>query len=175
MKTINNYITEKLKISKNQKTEYTLFPNTIDELTKIIRDEINRNGNKCSLNHIDVSKIETMSYLFAFKDFDGDISNWNVSNVKNMNGMFRGSKFNGDISKWDVLNVTDMSYMFQYSEFNSDISEWDVSNVVTMEYMFRKSIFNQDISKWKINNKCIIRGMIFNCPIENKYKPKRPK
>ena len=118
MKTINNYITEKLKISKNQKTEYTLFPNTIDELTKIIRDEINRNGNKCSLNHIDVSKIETMSYLFAFKDFDGDISNWNVSNVKNMNGMFRGSKFNGDISKWNVSNVTTMNHMFSSSKFN---------------------------------------------------------
>ena len=108
MKYINKYIVEKLKISKNKKSEYTLFPKDLDELDQIIANEIEQNGWNCSLNHIDVSEITSMKSLFY------------------------NSKFNGDISKWDVSNVTDMTCMFYNSYFNGDISEWDVSNVTSM-------------------------------------------
>ena len=58
--------------------------------------------------------------------------------------------FNGDISQWDVSNVTDMSFMFSsYKSFNQDISKWDVSKVKKYDNIF------------------------FNCPIEEKYKPKK--
>jgi len=46
--------------------------------------------------------------------------------VANMKCMFAYSQFNGDISKWNVSKVTDMSWMFKGSEFNRDISNWDV-------------------------------------------------
>ena len=57
MKEIKTYIIEKLKVTKY----YTLFPKSSDELKQMIKDEISKNGNKCSLNHIDVSEITDMA------------------------------------------------------------------------------------------------------------------
>ena len=124
MKTLQNYITEKILINKNSKIPYNYHPKTKDELKNIIKQKIESEGNNCNLNDIYTSNITNMSSLFEDSDFSGDISKWDVSNVTDMEGMFRFSKFNGDISNWDVSNVTN----------NTDI--------------------------------------FYNCPIEEKYKPK---
>ena len=148
MKTLQNYITEKILINKNSKIAYNYHPKTKDELKDIIKQKIESEGNKCDLNDIDTSSITDMSHLFKDSDFNGDISKWDVSNVTNMIGMFMSSKFNNDISNWDVSNVESMISMFAGSNFNADISNWNVSNV-----------------KFKL-------VMFHNCPIEDKYKPK---
>ena len=125
MKSINNYISEKLVINKNTgKKYYKYFPETNDELQDIIKQRIEKEGNECNLNDIDVSKITDMSYLFMYSEFNGDISEWNVSNVKYMNCMFRHSKFNQDISSWDVSNVEDMLYIFDDSPLEGKEKEW---------------------------------------------------
>ena len=181
MRKLEEFILEKLKVGKIEKKT----PKTKEELVKLMIEEIKENGPDCSLNHIDVSNITDMSFLFRGGDskqyrnghpiltaFDGDISNWNVSNVTNMQSMFDHCKYsgnNGDISDWDVSNVTDMSYMFSNSKYNGDLSRWDVSNVINMDNMFYNSKFNGDISTWQINPKAKgnMNSMFVQSPLEN--------
>ena len=109
MKTLQNYITEKILINKNSKLAYNYYPKTKAELKAIIKQKIESEGNECDLNDIDTSNITDMSYLFADSKFNGDISKWDVSNVTDMKGMFYESVFNNDISNWDVSNVENMN------------------------------------------------------------------
>ena len=151
MRSINQYINEKLKIRKSNNPYYKYFPDTKEELQELLNHLIEERGNEGDFNDIDTSKITDMSKLF--------------------DGM---KKFNGNISNWDVSNVRDMKSMFMYCEsFNGDISNWDVSNVTTMRFMFYgcKS-FNQDISNWDVSKVDDVKNIFYNCPIEEKYKPK---
>ena len=92
MKSLNEYITEKLKVSKNQ-NQYNYYPQTKKELYDLIIKRIKEEGNNVNLNDIDISNITDMSNLFYdYEDFNGDISGWDVSNVTNMCEMFNGCK-----------------------------------------------------------------------------------
>ena len=114
MKSLNSYITEG-GFFKNINAEI-VTPKNKNELIKIIRDTIEKEGLNCNLNFINTSKITDMSRLFEASNFDGDISEWDVHNVTSMSTMFAHSKFNGDISKWDVSKVTNMREMFNSSK-----------------------------------------------------------
>ena len=148
MKSLNQYITEKLKVSKKQ---YNYYPKTKEELNDLIRKRIKEEGNNVNLNDIDVSNITDMSGLFSITTFNGDISGWDVSNVTDMWKMFYiCEKFEGKgLENWDVSNVTNMYEMFKDCEkLDCNLSKWDISNV-----------------KYYAN-------IFFNCPIKDEYKPK---
>ena len=161
MKSLNQYIKEKLIVNKNYK-DASVSPKSFDELRKIIEDRYDKLGpgtkqNPIDFNDIDVSNIDSFCKrllgLFEGTKFKYiDISSWDVSNVESMCRMFalcEALKSVGDISKWDVSKVTNMTYMFQFCEkFNQDISRWNVSKVRRRVYMFDK------------------------CPIKDEYKPK---
>ena len=153
MKTLKQHINEALKIGNNlsEWSSYSCQPKTRDELKKIIKDRISKEGPNCDLNDIDVSKITNMYDLFYNSDFMGDISKWDVSNVTKMSSMFFLSKFNGDLSKWDVSSVTDMRWMFQNSKFNGDISQWEINKNCNTWFMFK------------------------DCPIKDEFKPELPR
>lgn len=140
----------------------TIIAKNKEHLKILIEQEIEKNGNKCDLNHIDVSHIDNMSDLFSNSKFNGNISKWNVSNVKDMDFMFERSEFNNDISQWDVSNVIKMRCMFTNSYFNQDISAWNVSKVENMQFLFYKSLFNKDLSEWtpyKLSKKRNMEGI----------------
>ena len=128
MKSLTNYIQEKLVIKKNKNISYKYFPETKEELKDIILQRIEAEGKEVNLNDIDVSKITDMSHLFANTDFNGDISEWDVSNVKNMSYMFSNCEsFNQDISNWDVSNMVDSDNML----YNCPIEEKYKPNLIT--------------------------------------------
>ena len=192
MKTLNQYIKEKLIINKDYRDAHTLTPESFDELLEIIEDRYEKLGpgtkqNPIDFNDIDVSNIDSFyNYnksiyceggLFQRTKFKYiDISDWDVSNVKSMRQMFQWCKelrSVGDISKWDVSKVIYMNGMFSNCYyFNQNISDWNVSSVTEMQYMFYNcKKFNQDLSKWNVYNvKNIL--MFDGCPIKDEYKPK---
>ena len=188
MKTLNQYIKEKLIINKNYRGG-DLSPKSFDELRKIIEYRYDKLGpgtkqNPIDFNDIDVSNIDSF-YSNNTGIFEGtnfkyiDISDWDVSNVTDMKVMFYNCvvlKSVGDISKWDVSNVINMSAMFdscEELESVEDISKWDVSNVTDMRFMFLGcKKFNQDISKWNVSNARYHGFMFYNCSIKEEYKPK---
>ena len=164
MKSLNQYIKEKLIINKDYVDVNMLTPKSFDELRKIIEDRYNKLGpgtkeNPIDFNDIDVSNIDSFYSNTYYRGlFEGttfkyiDISSWDVSNVTHMGSMFfkcEVLKSVGDISCWNVSNVIDMSYMFAFcKKFNQDLSKWDVSKV-----------------RYKID-------MFDNCSIKDEYKPK---
>ena len=153
MKTLKDIILEKLQISRHKK--FLLFPKTREELETFINNEISQNGYNCSLNHIDVSQIKDLSYLF----YGGA--------AKSEYG-YNFGKFNGDISRWDVSKVTDMSGMFSCSQFNGDISDWDVSSVENVFDMFYMSKFDGNLDNWELPYYCVnISYMFKKCPLQN--------
>ncbi len=92
MKSLTNYIQEKLVIKKRKIVDYKYFPKTTKELDRIVQKRIKEEGNEVDLNDIDTSNITDMSYLFSNSNFNDDVSSWNVSNVTNMRGMFLVAK-----------------------------------------------------------------------------------
>ena len=86
---LSKFINERLHISSNTKSVKLIRPTTKEQLKSIVGQEIKRQGPDADLNHIDVSEITDMSFLFN-DSIPGNIKidGWDVSNVTNMNGMF---------------------------------------------------------------------------------------
>ena len=124
MKTLNQYIKEKLIINKDYH-DAMIVVKSFDELRKIIKDRYKTLGAGTEQKPIDFNDI--------------DVSNIDSFCDKNV-GLFSGTKFKHiDISYWNVSNVTDMSRMFcgcESLKSVGDISKWDVSNVMGRVGMF---------------------------------------
>lgn len=150
-----------------------------DQLIKFLLPYFYEHGLHCSLNHLDISALDDLSFLFSplhntyfqgkyieFHRFNGDISQWDTSQVTDMHSMFYRSEFNGNISNWDVSQVNNMTGMFQESRFNGDISAWNVSNVTQMGALFEDGLFNRDVSKWNTSKVREMFSMFKNTPFD---------
>ena len=185
MKTLNQYIKEKLIINKDYR-DNTIVVKSFDELRKIIEDRNDKFGdgteqNPIDFNDIDVSNLDSFCKknkgIFDYTFFKYiNISDWDVSNATDMSYMFymcNELESVGDISNWDVSNVTDMSGMFfncQVLKSVGDLSKWDVSKVESMKSMFShcKTITSVgDLSNWNISNLKYTSYMFHNSGIKN--------
>ena len=141
MKTLNQYIKEKLVINKDY-SDVGISPKSFDELRKIIEDRYEKLGPGTKQKPIDFNDID-VSNMDSFYSSNRDI------------GIFERTRFKYiDISDWDVSNIESMRYMFLSCvllESVRDISKCDVSNVTDMDHMFYmcKSL-NQSISDWDV-------------------------
>ena len=190
MKSLNQYIQEKLIINKDYR-DNTIVVKSFKELRKIIEQRYEEKGpgteqDPVDLNDIDVSGIKTLGIytgspnaigLFEKIEFEYiDISDWNVSNVTDMSGMFYGCKklkSIGDLSKWDVSKVENMERTFYCCyelESVGNLSKWDVSKVESMISMFAncKTITSVgDLSNWDVSNVKYASYMFHNSGIKN--------
>ena len=125
MKSLNQYIKEKLIINKDYR-DNTIVVKSFDELRKIIEDRYDKLGagtkrKPIDFNDIDVSNIDSFCGKYGIGIFEEtnfkyiDISDWDVSNIKSMRNMFfmcTELKSVGDISKWNVSKVKNNILMF---------------------------------------------------------------
>ena len=178
MKTLNQYIQEKLIINRDYRDVNIYHPKSFDKLRNIIEYRYKKLGpgtkeNPIDFNDVDVSHIDSFCDknigIFEKTKFKYiDISYWDVSNVYSMRHMFYRCKeleSVGDISKWNVSKVRFMAFMFsECKKINQDLSEWNVSNVTDMNYMFWEcGSFNQDLSKWNVSNVIDMSNMFSDC------------
>lgn len=130
MKTIYQYITEKLKIRKSNKPSYNYYPTTTIELKDLVIKLVRERGWNANLNDIDTSKITDMDYLFKdiFPLFNGDVSEWDVSNVTTMRCMFEEChRFEGKgLNNWNISNCENFNSTFKFcgSLETDNIEEW---------------------------------------------------
>ena len=137
MKSLINYVSEKLIINKNYNT-YKYSPKTPKELRQIILNRYEEQGRgkknePIDFNDIDVSEMtsfyddEKQVGIFEETNFVYiDVSEWNVSNITNMHAAFWGCtylKSVGDLSNWNISNVEDMWHMFGNSSI-TNIPDW---------------------------------------------------
>jgi surface protein len=145
-------------------------PATNEELADAVYDYLSRRNLEIygNIGDWDVSDITNMDGLFAYSQFNEDISRWDVSNVTNMMAMFfNANEFNQPLNSWNVSNVTDMTEMFKFaSNFNQPLNSWNVSNVTDMTEMFKfASNFNQSLDDWNVQPTTSITDIFVGCPI----------
>ena len=102
-------------------------PTSKEQLRSIIKQELERQGPDADLNHIDVSEITGMSWLFCCLDVcDIKIDSWNVSNVRTMESMFDGcDRFIGTgLDNWNTENVAIMTNMFRDCDAIVKLPRW---------------------------------------------------
>ncbi len=67
--------------TKKSSEQKIVFAKDKNDLIKLIKAAIKKDGENCDLNFIDVSKVTEMNELFMESKFNGDISKWDVSKV----------------------------------------------------------------------------------------------
>ena len=124
------------------------------------------------LSNWDVSDITNMTQIFyGCINFDGDVTSWDVGHTEDFSGMFAYSDFNQDISGWNIGafvsgSISTENMFLDNATFNQDLSSWDMSNVTNTNQMFRDAIaFDQDLSNWDISNIVSMADMFLDAKI----------
>ena len=172
MKSLNQYIIEKILINKSSKFN-KIKVESKDQLQSIIQKRYHSNNSFISLTDIDVSELDDLSGVFARlnKVEVIDISGWDTSNVITMDCMFsQCPKLKNiiGIENLDVSKSEDVSYMFYGGEnlVELDLTNWNPISLENMSNMFGycsnlKIIKN--IENWQLTNIKDVRQMFYKC------------
>ena len=130
MKSLNQYIIEKILINKSSKFN-KIKVESKDQLQSIIQKRYHNNNSFIDLTDIDISELDDLSGVFA-----------RLNKVEVI-----------DISGWDTSNVINMSYMFNRCTKLKKIvgiENLDVSKLKTTKIMFYgcKNLVELDLTNW---------------------------
>ena len=173
MKSLNQYIIEKILINKSSKFINKIKVETREQLETIILERYNKNKSFIDLTDIDISELDDLSGVFARlnKVEVIDISGWDTSNVTFMEEMFRKCvklKNIIGIENLDVSALKNANSMFYMCEnlVELDLTNWNPKLLQKTRYMFfgcsnLKIIKN--IENWQLPNIKNVSYMFCNC------------
>ena len=173
MKSLNQYIIEKILINKSSKFINKIKVETREQLETIILERYNKNKSFIDLTDIDISELDDLSGVFARlnKVEVIDIYGWDTSNVTFMDDMFRKcAKLKNiiGIENLDVSKLEDASCMFYGCEnlIELDLTNWNPISLENMSYMFYNCSnlkIIKNIENWQLPNIKDVSYMFYYC------------
>ena len=172
MKSLNQYIIEKILINKNSKLN-KIKVESKEQLQSIIQERYNNNKSFIDLTDIDISELDNLSCIFErLNNLEVvDISGWDTSNVTNMAFMFSRSnnlKNIIGIENLDVSKLKKANFIFESCEslVELDLTNWNPISLQTAWSMFSgcsnlKIIKN--IDNWQLPNIKDVSYMFCDC------------
>ena len=159
MKSLNQYIIEKILI--NKKSKFKIKVESKDQLLSIIEERYNDNKSFLDLTDLDISDLDNLSYIFCELLVEVvDISSWNTSNVTTMAYMFchckKLKKIIG-IENLDVSKLENANFMFSYCEnlVELDLTNWNpisLQSAWSMFYDCSNLKIIKNIENWQLPN-----------------------
>ena len=173
MKSLNQYIIEKILINKSSKFINKIKVESNYQLQSIIEERYHNNNSFIDLTDIDISELKNLSRIFGrLNNLEVvDISGWDTSNVIYMNDMFLAceniKKIIG-IENLDVSKLENADSMFSYCEnlVELDLTNWNPILLKTAWNMFSycsnlKIIKN--VENWQLPNIQDVAYMFYKC------------
>ena len=174
MKSLNQYIIEKILINKSSKfINKKIKVESKEQLQIIIQKRYHNNNLFIDLTDIDISELDDLSDVFGILDKAKviDISGWDTSNVINMSYMFnRCTKLkkiigieNLDVSK---LKTTKIMFYGCKNLVELDLTNWNTISLENMSYMFCNCAnlkIIKNIENWQLPNIKDVSYMFYYC------------
>ena len=172
MKSLNQYIIEKILINKSSKL-YKIKVESKDQLKSIIWERYINNISFVYLSDIDVSELDDLSGIFEILNNLEvvDISGWDTSNVIYMNDMFlecENIKKIIGIENLDVSKLEDATSMFSHCEklVELDLTNWNpilLKNAWNMFSSCSNLKIIKNIENWQLPNIKDVSYMFYKC------------
>ena len=171
MKSLNEYIIEKILINKSSKFN-KIKVESKDQLEAIIQKRYNNNNSFIDLTDIDISKLDNLSSIFCGLKLEVvDISGWDTSNVTAMAYMFSQCKNLKNIigiENLDVLKLKRANFMFSHCEklVELDLTNWNpisLENAWSMFYRCSNLKIIKNIENWQLPNINDVSYMFYDC------------
>ena len=173
MKSLNQYIIEKILINKSSKFINKIKVESKDQLQSIIKEKYNKNKSFIDLTDIDISELNNLWGIFGKLNTVEvvDISGWDTSNVITMDCMFiqckKLKKIIG-IENLDVSKLRCANCMFSYCEklVELDLTNWNPISLANMSHMFYNCSnlkIIKNIENWQLTNIKDVRYMFSGC------------